>query len=591
MSVDNRLPLYAKLVHKVIPISILILMAFWAKGQSYTLALAIDGNTTFSKITDSLSAEAILLTEVTQYRKKGYLGATVDSYTVREDTFYATLEKGKTYNFITIQNHNLTAGYLASGSNTLSLFSFLTLQKMILSSYEESGYPFAKIVLTKTQIQGDTLVSNLQFDPYIKFVYDTIVHLGNCQISSKYLSKYLDIQEDRPYSETNAKQLDKKLRNLPLVQLKSASRIYFYRGKVRVVLTVDDVITDRVDGIIGMAPNSANSEDNSLLITGELNLELNNLFKSGKQLELHWRNYLQNSQKLDLGVTYPYLFNTKLGINGEFNLNKFDTIFVNIKSKISFRYQQKGNNYFQFYYQNMNSNLLSVDTSAVRAQNRIPNNNPYKIANYGVALFQRDYDYLPNPRKGYFVLADFSVGQKTVIRNSEINQVKFLHDQTNKFISIYDTLTLRSTRLNFSLSTAFFIPIGKRSTIHQKLDLNALFAEQIFFNELTNFGGYSTLRGFDENELFASKALSYTIEYRYFIGQNSHVGLFANAAALENTIQSEKLIYDIPFGFGAIANIEVGKGILNLAYALGSQQGNPLQLSKAKFHFGVVNYF
>jgi hypothetical protein len=566
-------------------------MAFVAKGQSYTLALAIDGDTTYSQITDSLSAEAILLSQVTQFRKKGHLGATVDSYIVQGDTFYANLEKGKTYNFITIQNHNLTPGYLASGSSTLSLFSFIQLQKTILSSYEESGYPFAKIVLTNTQIQGDTLVSNLQFDSYLKFVYDTIVHLGNCQISSKYLSKYLDIQEGRPYSESNAKQLDKKLRNLPLVRLKRASQIYFYRGKVRVVLKVDDVITDRVDGIIGMAPNSANSEDNSLLITGELNLELNNLFKSGKQLEVHWRNYLKNSQKLDLAVTYPYLFNTKLGINGEFNLNKFDTIFVNIKSKISFRYQQKGNNYFQFYYQNINSNLLSADTSAVRAQKIIPNNNPYKIDNYGVALYQRDYDYLPNPRKGYSILADFSVGQKTVIRNSEINQVKFLNDQTNKFISIYDTLELRSTRLNFSLNTAFFIPIGKRSTIHQKLDLNALFAQQIFFNELNNFGGYSTLRGFDENELFASKALSYTVEYRYFIGQNSNVGLFANAAAIENTIQSDKLIYDIPFGFGAIANIQVGKGILNLAYALGSQQGNPLQLSKAKFHFGVVNYF
>ncbi|MFT5348789.1 MAG: translocation and assembly module TamA, partial [Bacteroidia bacterium] len=501
------------------------------------------------------------------------------------------LEKGKTYNFITIQNHNLTPGYLASGSSTLSLFSFIKLQKTILSSYEESGYPFAKIVLTNTQIEGDTLVSSLQFDPYLKFVYDTIVHLGNCQISSKYLSKYLDIQEGRPYSETNAKELDKKLRNLPLVRLKSASQVYFYRGKVRVVLKVDDVITDRVDGIIGMAPNSANSEDNSLLLTGELNLELNNLFKSGKQLEVHWRNYLKNSQKLDLAVTYPYLFNTKLGINGEFNLNKFDTIFVNIKSKISFRYQQKGNNYFQFYYQNINSNLLSADTSSVRAQKTIPNNNPYKIDNYGVALYQRDYDYLPNPRKGYSVLVDFAVGQKTVIRNSEINQVKFLNDQTNKFISIYDTLKLRSTRLNFSLSTAFFIPIGKRSTIHQKIDLNALFAQQIFFNELNNFGGYSTLRGFDENELFASKALSYTLEYRYFIGENSNVGLFANAAAIENTIQSDKFIYDIPYGFGAIANIQVGKGILNLAYALGSQQGNPLQLSKAKFHFGVVNYF
>ena len=121
--------------------------------------------------------------------------------------------------------------------------------------------------------------------------------------------------------------------------------------------------------------------------------------------------------------------------------------------------------------------------------------------------------------------------------------------------------------------------------------MNALFAKQIFFNELNNFGGYSTLRGFDENELFASKALSYTLEYRYFIGENSNVGLFANAAAIENNIQSDKFIFDIPYGFGAIANIQVGKGILNLAYALGSQQGNPLQLSKAKFHFGVVNYF
>ena len=62
-------------------------------------------------------------------------------------------------------------------------------------------------------------------------------------------------------------------------------------------------------------------------------------------------------------------------------------------------------------------------------------------------------------------------------------------------------------------------------------------------------------------------------------------------ALIENKIESERLIYDVPYGFGASANIQVGKGILNLAYALGSQQGNPLQLSAAKFHFGVINYF
>ena len=42
---------------------------------------------------------------------------------------------------------------------------------------------------------------------------------------------------------------------------------------------------------------------NTLLITGELNVKLNNLFKSGKQLQIQWKKYLKNSQKLNLSST------------------------------------------------------------------------------------------------------------------------------------------------------------------------------------------------------------------------------------------------------------------------------------------------
>jgi translocation and assembly module TamA len=200
-------------------------------------------------------------------------------------------------------------------------------------------------------------------------------------------------------------------------------------------------------------------------------------------------------------------------------------------------------------------------------------------------------DYLQNPRRGLTLLADIAVGQKTIERNTQVNRVKFTDASTGQLISIYDTMNLKSMRLDISVSTSFFIPIKKRGTIHQKLSFNGLFANQIFFNELYNLGGFSTLRGFDENEIFASKVLSYTLEYRYLIGENSNVGLFVNTAAIENTLQSSDLVYDTPYGFGLLANIQVGKGILNLAYALGTQQGNTIQLNAAKFHFGVVNYF
>ena len=568
-----------------------MLISILGHSQGYVLSVHQNGSIEHTKALDSLSAQLVLLKQIEKLRADGYLGASIDSLKSNPDSLKAYLSQGNLYNYLSIRRHNIAEGYLRDKETTLSLAEFDVFQDQLLSTYENSGYPFAQLVLLNTKASNDSLHCTLKFYPFLKFTYDTLVYYGSSKLSKRYISKYLDIEQGTEYSEEMVNEIDKKLRNLPLVRVTSPSQIIFYRGLARIILNIDDVVTDRVDGVVGLAPNSSNSDKNALLLTGEVNIELNNLFKSAKQLELRWRNYLQRSQKLDVGFTYPYLFNTKLGINGELNLNKYDTIFLNVKNKLSFRYQQKGNNYIQFYYQNINSNLITTDTNSVRLQKRIPSNNPYKIDNYGLAAYQRDFDYLPNPRKGYMILADVAIGQKTILKNELIKKVKFLNSETNQLISLYDTMDTRSLRLDFTLNASFFVPIKKRSTVHQKLQFNGLFADQIFINELYNFGGFSSLRGFDENELFASKSLNYTIEYRYLIGQNSNVGLFFNTAAIENTLQSSDLIYDIPYGFGAIANIQVGNGILNLAYALGSQQGNPLQLSSAKFHFGVVSYF
>lgn len=568
-----------------------MIVGFWAQAQSYNLHISQGEKSTYYTVSDSLSAIQVLQEHVNLLREDGYLAASADSLVAHQDTLHATITQGMVYEFIHIHRHNIAAGYLPQSTVTLQRTAFLKLQNKLLTAYEQNGYPFAILYIYKPTVKNDTLNCDILFDPYIKFTYDTLAYTGNCTMSKSYISKYLGMENGTLYNEIEVKEVDKKLRNLPLIRLNGPTRIVFYEGQARLILNISDVVTDRVDGVVGLAPNSSNGAENQLLITGEVNIELNNLFKSGKQVELHWRNYLQNSQKLDMSFTYPYLFNTKLGINGEFSLNKFDTVFVNLKSKISFRYQQKGNNYLQFYYQNISSNLLSVDTVAVRNSKRIPTNNPFKIDNYGLAVFQRDFDYLPNPRKGYAIYADVAVGQKTLLRNTQVSQIKYINTDNGQLISIYDTLNARSLRLDFKIHTSLYIPIKKRSTVLQKLQFDALFAKQILFNELYNIGGFSTLRGFDENELFASKLLSYTLEYRYLIGENSNVGLFINAAALENVTDSDALIKDIPYGFGALANIQVGKGILNLAYALGSQQGNSVKLNTAKFHFGVINYF
>ena len=48
----------------------------------------------------------------------------------------------------------------------------------------------------------------------------------------------------------------------------------------------------------------------------------------------------------------------------------------------------------------------------------------------------------------------------------------------------------------------------------------------IYQNELYRFGGLNTLRGFNEEELFASTKGQLTLEYRFLLDRNSNVFLF-----------------------------------------------------------------
>ncbi len=578
-------------MHKFIAIFNL-LIPFYCQAQIVTLAIISEKDSSFTQLTNKSSVAITLQEKINDCRYEGYLGASIDSTKTFNDSTIAYLTYGLKYTHIEINSPNLPDKYLKSKEKyVLDLPTFSRLQRTVILDYENSGFPFISISLTNPQIKKDTLVAKLIINTYIQFVYDTIVIRGNANISKKYLCKYLEIEEGALYNEKNVRAIDIKLENLTLVKLKSKSQVVFFKGRAQIILDIEDAVIDRFDGIIGLAPNSDNSNENSLLITGDVNVELNNLFKSGKQLQMQWKNYLKNSQRLNLSTTIPYLLNSKFGINGEFQLNKFDTLFLNLNSQISFRYQGNGNNYIQFYYQNIQSNLLSVDTNSIRLQEKIPSNNPYYIDNYGISFYRKKVDNLNNPRKGSTLSSNFGIGQKTIQKNRDINNLKFTDSQTGNVISLYDTIDLKYLRLSTLIDINLFIPIKKKSTIHQNLSFRGIFSEQIFFNEYYNFGGFSTLKGFDENEFFASKSLIYTLEYRYLIGQNSYIGLFLNAATYEDKIKSQSFIYDTPIGFGISSNLEIGQGVLNLSYALGSQKDNGFQLNTAKIHFGIINYF
>jgi hemolysin activation/secretion protein len=114
--------------------------------------------------------------------------------------------------------------------------------------------------------------------------------------------------------------------------------------------------------------------------------------------------------------------------------------------------------------------------------------------------------------------------------------------------------------------------------------------KDIFENELFRFGGLRSLRGFDEESLFATAYVTGKLEYRYIIEQNSFLFLFLNGAWYENRSRNQYLS-DTPYGFGTGITFETKPGIFTISYALGSEQGSQILFRSSKIHFGIINYF
>ena len=114
--------------------------------------------------------------------------------------------------------------------------------------------------------------------------------------------------------------------------------------------------------------------------------------------------------------------------------------------------------------------------------------------------------------------------------------------------------------------------------------------QNLFLNELFRIGGLKTLKGFDEQSIFANKYLIGNFELRYLFQQNSGFMIFWNGAWYENSVLAKPIV-DNPWGAGVGMNIETGAGVFSFYYALGKQLDNAMAFQQAKIHFGFTNFF
>ena len=310
--------------------------------------------------------------------------------------------------------------------------------------------------------------------------------------------------------------------------------------------------------------------------TGDVSLKLQNGLGRGELIDLNWRRLQIQTQDLKLRLVYPFLFRSPFGVDYSFKLYKKDTSYLDVNQNIGLQYLFIGGNYFKIFYSNKSSALLS--TKGLEYSTTLPANADIQNNMYGIGLKYEKLDYRLNPRKGVSFLGNAGAGTKNIKVNPKLNPI------------VYEGLRLNSTQYSGDLEASVFIPIMERNTLKIGMQSAFLYGETIFQNELLRIGGLKTLRGFDEESIYASAFSILTLEYRYILEQNSYLYLFGDKAYYEKNNINE-FVHDSPFGFGAGISFETKAGIFSINYALGKQFDNPIQLRSGKIHFGIVNYF
>lgn len=508
---------------------------------------------------------------------KGYLAASIDSLANNGDTLIAFLDLGRTYRWSKLNAGNVDPEILSTVRFKEKLFfneeldprQVASVFSSILAHCENHGYPFAQLRMDQSKFSDSGVEANLYLEKGPLTQIDSVIVRGDCRTAMAHLQNYIDIKPGDLYNESKLQKLDSRLRELPYIKVERPYYVVFGEEQTKLYLFLSDKKASQINGILGVLPDG---ETGKVTVTGDVQLKLKNALKRGELIDMNWRKLQTKTQNLRINFNYPYLFNTPFGTDLLFELYKRDTTFLELNAMIGGQYIMRGSDNFRVYYRIKNSNELGQGNSNTDAGLA-----DVSLGLYGVGATLDRLDYKRNPRAGYSIAVDGAAGRKRVSNTEIIDELPVTTED-------------KSTQIDLQAKGAYFIPIGKKGALKFGGQGGWMINDDLYLNELYRIGGLHSLRGTDEESIFASFYGIGTVEYRFLYETNANFHLFFDMAYYENN-SADNRISDNPIGFGAGTSFETKAGIFSLNYALGQQFDNPIKFNAGKVHFGFVSIF
>ena len=523
------------------------------------------------KIKSKDELNSVLKNKKNQWIQKGYFLASFKSISISSTEIEVLVEIGSYFPKVAIViNDSIKSQLRSFGIENISKNSLKTSPSFFklfidktLKAFANNGYPFAQVFFTEQEIIEQQIEIQMNVSSGKFYRFSDIIVKGDSSISKSTVQNLIGIKINDIYSEEKISSIDRILQQTNFINVLKKSELLFTENGVELYVYLENQKMSSMNGAVGLQPNP---QSQKIGLTGDVQIKLLNIFKKAELIDLNWRSIEPQTQALQAKMNYPFLFKSPFGIDLKFNLYKRDSTFLDLKSFIGIQYSFKNNVQLKGFYQINSSEILSKTSNPSSLFSYLA---PIKLNSYGLSLQYKRINYLPNPSKGFSLYIETSIGNRTIKKENTALEKSYVYK------SIFQYLR--------------YIPITKRNIIKVGVNFESYTSTTIFQNERYRFGGLNSLRGFNEEELFASTKMISSLEYRFLLDKNSNVFVFYDQGIYEDNTLAYKI--DIPFGVGAGISFGSRIGIFSISYALGKQLNNPLEYRNGKIHFGYITYF
>ncbi len=549
---------------------------------------------------DSLSVEKMLRTVVGSLQSQSFLEASVDTIVIKEKTWIVAIHLGRSYQWLHLINGNVENYLLRQTGFVDRIFDHTPFNykeanqvlDRLLQSLENKGYPFAQVWLDSFQISDGSISAKIMARPGAFFKIAGIeMQGGTVKIAPSFLENYLDIKKGAIYSRQKILNISRRISELSYLDEQKKATVTFRGADAFIHTYLFPKKTNHWDFLIGVAPSTGSDGSQRFNITATGNADFQNLLGAGERITAALEQLRPQSPKLDVRLTYPYFFNLPVGADVRFNIYKQDSTFIETRFDLGALYLFDGGNYLKVFWNNFSSSNLTINENQIISSRQLPATLDVGANSFGLEFNSRRLDYLYNPRRGTSVFLRGSLGTRKVFKNPAIVQLKDPNDEAFEFSTLYDTVVQSAYQYKLESKIEQFLPFMQRGVF--RLAFTGAYLSTLVpvaQNEQFRIGGSRLLRGFDEESIFATRYAVGSVDYRFIIGKNAYLYVFADKAYVENITRTVR-IFDRPFGYGGGITFETPVGVFGVSLAVGSRDNQPIDFRNIKTHFGYTSLF